>query len=73
MINFFYHIEIIKSCDISVEKFFEIIKQKSQEEDSEAKIFVTIMLSVSEYTNFVEMMRAYKREHQWIDKRLKDR
>ena len=64
--------ELIKQCDISVEDFFKIVKavserpnplQKSEQEDSEAKIFVTIMLSVSEYTNFVEMMRAYKREH----------
>ncbi|TNV75825.1 hypothetical protein FGO68_gene16664 [Halteria grandinella] len=57
-------LRIIKSCEVSVEEFFEIVKKKSTDENSEAKIFVTIMLSVSEYTNFVEMMRAYKREHE---------
>ncbi|CDW78852.1 UNKNOWN [Stylonychia lemnae] len=55
-------LELIKDSGVSVEQFFEILKQKS-ETDEEAQIFVQIMLSVSEYENFVEMMRAYKKEH----------
>lgn len=55
--------ELIKQCDVTVERFFEIVKEKSKDKDSEASLFVQILLSVSEYTNFVEMMRAYKREH----------
>ncbi len=54
--------ELIKQCDISVENFFEIIKERSTH-DSEAKMFIQILLSVSEYANFIEMMRAYKREN----------
>ncbi len=37
--------------------------QKSAAGDGEAEIFVQIMISVSEYTSFVEMMRGYKREN----------
>lgn len=55
--------DLVRQCDISVERFFEIVKKKSEEGDSEAKMFVAIMLSVSDYANFVEMMRAFKKEH----------
>ncbi len=58
----FTNADLIKQCDISVENFFEIIKERSTH-DSEAKMFIQILLSVSEYANFIEMMRAYKREN----------
>lgn len=42
--------------------FFKIIKERMNEDDEESKMFVQIMLSVTEYTNFVEMMRAFKKD-----------
>jgi len=32
------------------------------ESDKNAKLFIDILLSCSEYENFVEMMRAYKKD-----------
>lgn len=56
------HIErIIKTCGVSVEQFFSALKILA-DKDEENKFYVDVLLSVTEYSNFVDMMRNYKNE-----------
>ena len=54
--------EIIESCGMQADEFVKILQEKSKD-DEDAEMFVQILLSVSEYENFVEMMRGYKKEN----------
>lgn len=59
--------EMIRKVIIAINKIITRLTyieylQKSQDDD-EAQIFVQIMLSVSEYENFIGMMKSYKSSH----------
>jgi len=46
---------------VSVEEFFTAIKTLA-EQNEENKYYIDVLLSVAEYSNFVDMMRNYKTE-----------
>lgn len=57
------HIEkIIGLCGVSVEQFFDALKTL-QAKDPENNFYVEVLLSVTEYSNFIDMMKHYKAEH----------
>ena len=57
------HIErMIKECGVTVEKFFGALKQLS-EKDPDSNFYVEVLLSVTDFANFVDMMKHYKGEH----------
>jgi len=45
-----------------VEEFFNALKS-AQEKDEDAGFYVDILLSVTDFANFVDMMKHYKRDH----------
>jgi The ARF-like 2 binding protein BART len=52
--------ELVRSEGLTVEEFFkELQSQANDEEDEDSKVFIQVLLSVSDYTSFVEMMVAY--------------
>ena len=68
-------VAIIQSTGISIDQFYEAIKEvriiignkythvQRSKTDEEVQWFINILLSLSEYENFVELMRTYKKEH----------
>ena len=55
--------KIIADCGTTVEKFFEILKNES-EQMGEPSFYVELILAITDYHNFVDMMKHYKKEHQ---------
>ena len=56
------HIErIIQECNITVDQFYQAIKT-AQEKNEDAKFYLEILMSVTDYENFVGMMKYYKRD-----------
>mmetsp|Transcript_36064 Transcript_36064/g.41646 ORF Transcript_36064/g.41646 Transcript_36064/m.41646 type:complete len:100 (-) Transcript_36064:42-341(-) len=49
---------LINDCNVSQEEFVDAIKERSKT-DPEIKMFLDILVSVSDYTTFVEMMVDY--------------
>jgi len=47
---------IIDSCGVSVEQFFNALKE-AQEASEETDFYVQVLLSVTEYSNFIDMMK----------------
>lgn len=52
---------IIDSCGVSVEQFFNALKE-AQEASEETDFYVQVLLSVTEYSNFIDMMKQFKQE-----------
>lgn len=50
--------EIVRSEGRSVEEFFKLLQEKANDDD-DCKVFIQVLLSVSDYASFVEMMAAY--------------
>lgn len=58
------HVEkLIGSCGISVEKFFEALRVQSKDGSEETHFYVHVLLSVTEYGQFLDMIRHYKIDH----------
>lgn len=56
------HIErIINSCNLSVESFFAALKTIT-DQDPDNSFYVEVLLSVTDFTNFIDMMKHYKKE-----------
>ena len=53
---------MIKECGVTVEKFFGALKTLS-EKDPDSNFYVEVLLSVTDFANFVDMMKHYKGEH----------
>ena len=57
---------IITDCGVSVQDFFKAL-QSEKDEDPSCEFYVEVLLSVSDYQQFLLMMRDYKSSHkQWI-------
>lgn len=54
--------EIVRSEGRPVEEFFKLLQDKAKEDD-DCKVFIQVLLSVSDYASFVEMMAAFCEEH----------
>ena len=52
--------EIIKRAAVDPEEFLKMMNEKSKT-DEQAEMFLQILLSCTDFTNFVEMMRSYKK------------
>ena len=50
--------ELIEKCGVTVEQFVGALQ--SERESSE--FYVQVLLSVTEYANFIDMMKHYKKE-----------
>ena len=50
---------IITNCGVSVQDFFKALQQE-KDEDPQCAFYVEVLLSVSDYTQFLLMMRDYK-------------
>jgi hypothetical protein len=50
--------EMVRSEGRPVEEFFKLLQEKAKEDD-DCKVFIQVLLSVSDYASFVEMMAAY--------------
>ena len=50
--------ELVQSESLSVEEFFKELQSQAKE-DEDCKVFIQVLLSVSDYPSFVEMMAAY--------------
>ena len=55
-------IGMIEQCDVSVQDFFKALKEE-QENDPSCEFYVTLLLSVGDYQNFILMMRDYKKKN----------
>jgi hypothetical protein len=57
------HIEgIIEKCEVGVEEFFNALSSVV-EKDADNKFYLEVLLSVTDFSNFMDMMKSYKREH----------
>ena len=54
--------EIIEQCGVSVEAFFDALKEM-QEQTSESDFYVQVLLSITDYQNFIDMIKHFKAEH----------
>lgn len=54
--------ELVTAEGLSVNEFFNLVKDASRS-DEDAAAFIQILLSVSDYPSFVEMMSSYCGEH----------
>lgn len=50
--------DLISSEGLTVDDFFRLLQTQANE-DEDCKVFIQVLLSVSDYTSFVEMMAAY--------------
>ncbi len=50
--------ELIEKCGVTVEQFVGAL----QTERDSSEFYVQVLLSVTEYSNFIDMMKHYKRE-----------
>ncbi len=56
-------LEIIAKSGTTVEQFFVALKEESEKDkEGEASFAIQVILSVTEYSNFVDMIKHYKRE-----------
>lgn len=57
------HIEkLVQESGTTVDQFFRALKQ-DYESDGESAIYVEMILAVADFSNFIEMMQSYKRNH----------
>ena len=54
--------QIVESCEVKPEDFFNALKRESEKSD-DCAFYVEILLAVTEFQNFVDMMKHYKRDH----------
>jgi hypothetical protein len=50
--------ELVCSEGLSVDEFFKLLQSQSRE-DEDCEVFIQVILSISDYASFVEMMAAY--------------
>ena len=50
---------LITECGVSVQEFFKAL-QAEKDEDPQCEFYVEVLLSVSDYTQFLLMMKDYK-------------
>lgn len=48
---------------MEVDTFFNALKEVSANQDSDSSFYVQMLIAVSEYPNFVQMMQSYKMGH----------
>ena len=53
---------MITSTGVGVEQFYHALKTVIAE-DASNNFYVEVLLAATDYTNFVQMMNHYKREH----------
>ncbi len=47
-----------------MEQFFSALKEQQEKDgEGEASFYIQVILSVTEYANFVDMIKHYKSEH----------
>lgn len=56
-----HSVGIIEDCGVSVEKFFNAMKE-AQAQSEENDFYVQVLLSVTDYSNFIDMMKQFKQE-----------
>ena len=55
---------LIVECGVGLEEFFAALKSLNEKPESqEGQFYVQVLLSVTEYSNFIDMMKHYKKEH----------
>ena len=54
--------ELIRSENLTVEEFFKELQSQAKD-DEDCKVFIQVVLSVSDYNSFVEMMVAYCKQN----------
>ena len=57
-VSFIITAELIEKCGVTVEQFVGAL----QTERDSSEFYVQVLLSVTEYSNFIDMMKHYKRE-----------
>ena len=58
------NVGLIQECGVEVAAFFEALKTlNDRPESQEGQFYVQVLLSVTEYSNFIDMMKHYKKEH----------
>lgn len=60
--------KLIVECGVGVQEFFDALKM-IVEKDDDNKFYVEVLLSVTDYQNFLDMMKSYKAEKgkkEWI-------
>ena len=55
--------ELVRSEGMNVEEFFKILQAQAGD-DEDCRVFIQVLLSVSDYASFVEMMAAYCEQNQ---------
>jgi len=55
--------ELVQSENLSVEEFYTELRKHSKE-DEDCAVFLHVILSISDYQSFVEMMSAYCEQNQ---------
>ena len=58
-VNFDFFIGLINECEVTPEQFMDAL-HNLQDRDDDAKFYVEMILSVTSYENFVNMMKHYK-------------
>ena len=56
------HIEIIADCGVSSEQFFNALKNNYDDDETDTAFYVEMLLAVTDYSNFVDMIKHYKRD-----------
>ena len=57
---------MIQECDVSIQEFFQSL-QEEKENDPSCEFYVEMLLSVSDYSQFLLMMKDYKsKESKWM-------
>ena len=55
-------LEMINDVGCNTEQFFAALKNK-HEEDEDAAFYLEMILAVTEFSQFVQMIQHYKRDH----------
>ncbi len=60
---------MIESADVSVEAFFQALKDNKESGAEEGKEFIDMVLSIIDYQQFLMLMADYKEkeEEEWVD------
>ncbi|OMJ96179.1 hypothetical protein SteCoe_362 [Stentor coeruleus] len=55
--------DLVCSEGLTVEEFFKLLQSQSKD-DEDCRVFIQVLLSVSDYSSFVEMMAAFCEQNQ---------
>ena len=55
--------KLISSSGYTTEQFYTALQAKTKEEDAECEFYVEMLLAVTDFTQFVQMISHYKRDH----------